>query len=151
MGRSPATGNSYLTLPGQTHAYLTLTTCVMTTSCHIVHPKEVLGESRRLISGIPHSLEYQRMESAILTAFHEDTANVQVAKDSITFMTSKNGSGSMCLISCFVLLTDFVKDASSSPAKNPSKMFKQYAGSGAGSSVFARPRMSSQGTQPGSV
>lgn len=51
----------------------------------------------------------------------------------------------------FGVLTDSVQDASSSPAKNPSKMFRQYAGSGAASSVFARPRMSSQGTQPGSV
>lgn len=151
MGRSPSTGNSYLTLPGQAHAFLTLTTCVMTTSCQIIHPKEVLGEQQRVISGIPHSFEYQRMEAAILTAFHENTANVQVAKDSITFMTSKNGSGCMCLFLCFAVVADFVQDASSSPAKNPSKMFRQYAGSGAGSSVFARPRMSSQGTQPGSV
>lgn len=97
MGRSPSTGNSYLTLPGQAHAFLTLTTCVMTTSCDIVHPKEVMGELRRVISGIPHSFEHQRMEAAVLTAFHEDTANVQMAKDSITFMTSKNGSGCMYL------------------------------------------------------
>lgn len=102
MGRSPSTGNSYLTLPGQTHAFLTLTTCVMTTSCDIVHPKEVMGEQRRVISGIPHSFEYQRMEATMLTAFHEDTANVQVAKDSITFMTSKNGSGCMSL-RCYMI------------------------------------------------
>lgn len=95
MGRSPSTGNSYLTLPGQANAFLTLTTCVMTTSCDIFHPKEVMGEQRRVISGIPHSFEHQRMEAAVLTAFHEDTANVQIAKDSITFMTSKNGSGCM--------------------------------------------------------
>ncbi|KZP15577.1 hypothetical protein FIBSPDRAFT_958743 [Athelia psychrophila] len=132
MGRSPSTGNSYLTLPGQAHAFLTLTMCVMTTSCDIVRPKEVMGELRRVISGIPHSFEHQRMEAAVLTAFHEDTANVQMAKDSITFMTSKNGSGS----------------TSSSPAKNPSKMFRQYAGSSAASSVFTHPRMNSQGTQP---
>lgn len=98
MGRSPPTGNSYLTLPGQAHSFLTLTTCVMTTSCDIVHPKQALGEPRRAISGIPHSFEYQRMEAAVLTAFHEDTAIVQVSKDSITFMTSKNGSGCMCLL-----------------------------------------------------
>lgn len=96
MGRSPSTGNSYLTLPGQAHAFLTLTMCVMTTSCDIVRPKEVMGELRRVISGIPHSFEHQRMEAAVLTAFHEDTANVQMAKDSITFMTSKNGSGCKC-------------------------------------------------------
>lgn len=67
----------------------------MTTSCEILHPTEVLGEQRRVIKGIPHSFEYQRMEAAVLTAFHEDTANVQVAKDTISFMTSKSGSGCM--------------------------------------------------------
>lgn len=95
MGRSPPTGNSYLTLPGQANAFLTLTTCVMTTSCDIIRPRDVLGEQRRVISGIPHSYEYERMEATVLTAFHEDSANVQVAKDAITFMTSKNGSGCM--------------------------------------------------------
>lgn len=97
MGRSPSTGNSYLTLPGQPQSFLTLTTCIMTTSSHIAQTKEVLGEQRRLISGIPHSFEYQRMQAAILTAFHENTANAQIAQDAITFMTAKTGSACECM------------------------------------------------------
>lgn len=93
MGRSPATGNSYLALPGQPHAYLTLTTCIMTTACNTVRPKEVLGEPRRSISGIPHCFEFQRMEATLLAAFHEESANAQIAQDAITFMTAKSGSG----------------------------------------------------------
>ncbi|KZP23243.1 hypothetical protein FIBSPDRAFT_952300 [Athelia psychrophila] len=131
MGRSPSTGNSYLTLPGQPQSFLTLTTCIMTTSSHIAQTKEVLGEQRRLISGIPHSFEYQRMQAAILTAFHENTANAQIAQDAITFMTAKTGSAS----------------SGGSPAKNPSKMFRQAAGTGGSASVFARPRQNLQGTQ----
>lgn len=93
MGHSPATGNSYLTLPGQAQSFLTLTTCVMTTACNIVRPKEIMGEPRRVISGIPHSFEFQRMEAAILAAFHEDSASAQLAQDAITFNTAKAGAG----------------------------------------------------------
>lgn len=103
MGRSPATGNSYLTLPGQSQGYLTLTTCIMTTSSNIVRPKEVLGEPRRSISGIPHCFEFQRMEASLLAAFHEDSANAQIAQDAITFMTAKSGGGCECLYSGIII------------------------------------------------
>ncbi|KZP22489.1 hypothetical protein FIBSPDRAFT_890371 [Athelia psychrophila] len=131
MGHSPSSGSSYLTLPGQAQSFLTLTTCVMTTACNIFRPKEIMGESRRVISGIPHSFEYQRMEASILAAFHENSAAAQIAQDAITFSTAKAGTGS----------------ANGSPAKNPSKMFRQVAGTGSSASVFARPRMNLQGIQ----
>lgn len=63
----------------------------MTTGCHIVKPRDIINEPRRVISGIPHSFEYQRMEATILSAFHETCANAQIAQDSITFMTARNG------------------------------------------------------------
>lgn len=63
----------------------------MTTSCNIVSPRDVINEPRRVITGIPHSFEYQRMEAAILAAFHERSAYAQVAQDAITFMTARNG------------------------------------------------------------
>lgn len=93
MGHSPASGNSYLTLPGQAQSFLTLTTCVMMTACNISRPKEVMGEPRRVISGIPHSFKYQRMEATILAAFHENSAAAQIAQDAITFSTAKAGTG----------------------------------------------------------
>lgn len=63
----------------------------MTTACNIVSPRDVINEPRRVISGIPHSFEYQRLQAAILTAFHERSANAQIAQDAITFMTARYG------------------------------------------------------------
>lgn len=57
----------------------------------------------------------------------------------------------VCVYLHFRRITDSVQDVSLSPAKNPPKMFRQYAGSGAASSVSARPHMSSEGIQPGTV
>lgn len=75
----------------------------MTTSSNIVRPKEVLGEPRRSISGIPHCFEFQRMEASLLAAFHEDSANAQIAQDAITFMTAKSGGGCECLYSGIII------------------------------------------------
>lgn len=89
------------------------------------------------------------MEAAILSAFHETSANAQMAQDAISFMTAKAGGGCEWSEAYYVHQLTFNKATSGSPAKNPSKMFRQPAGTGGAASVFARPRMSLQGVQIG--
>ncbi|KAF7966526.1 hypothetical protein HWV62_38072 [Athelia sp. TMB] len=112
MGLSPYPGNSYIVAGGTTKA-ATMTTAVLVTSSNIHRMKEVFGEDRRMISGIPHITEFQRLESGLLMAMHMDSAQVQMSQQSITFSTTRTmGTGG------------------SSPAKNPSRMFRQPAGAG---------------------
>ncbi|KAF7977843.1 hypothetical protein HWV62_2595 [Athelia sp. TMB] len=129
MGLSPYPGNSYI-VEGGTTRVATMTTAILVTSSNIYRMKEVFGEDRRMISGIPHITEWQRMESAILMALRLETAHAQLAQQAITFSTSRTmGTGS------------------SSPAKNPSRMFRQPAGaSSSRSSPFAGPVSNIQGS-----
>ncbi|KZP15803.1 hypothetical protein FIBSPDRAFT_895478 [Athelia psychrophila] len=130
IGRSSSSGNAYLTVAGQPSSPAVFVTSVMITSSNIVKTKEVFGEPRRVCTGIAHNYEWQRMEAALLAALGEESANAQIAQNSITFSTARNISGS-----------------GSSPAKNPSKMFMRPAGHSSGGSVFARAPMSLQGIQ----
>ncbi|KAF7965596.1 hypothetical protein HWV62_42683, partial [Athelia sp. TMB] len=129
MGLSPYPGNSYI-VEGGTTRVATMTTAVLVTSSNIYRMKEVFGEDRRMISGIPHIIEWQRMESAILMALRTDTAHAQIAQQAITFSTTRTmGTGT------------------SSPSKNPSRMFRQPAGaSSSRSSPFAGPMNNIQGS-----
>ncbi|KAF7977067.1 hypothetical protein HWV62_4858 [Athelia sp. TMB] len=128
MGLAPFPGNSYI-VPGGTTRAATLTTAVLVTSSKLYRMKEVFGEERRMISGIPHIGEWQRMESAILMSLHLRSAHAQLAQQAITFSTSRTMS-----------------NASTSPAKNPSRMFRQPAGASAsGGSPFAGPVSTVQG------
>ncbi|KAF7977622.1 hypothetical protein HWV62_3018 [Athelia sp. TMB] len=111
MGLAPHPGNSYIVPAGSTRA-ATLTTAILVTSSNLYRMKEVFGEDRHMISGIPHITEWQRMESAILMSFHLNSAHAQIAQQAITFSTSRTMS-----------------NVSTSPAKNPSRMFRQPANS----------------------
>ncbi|KAF7970330.1 hypothetical protein HWV62_24354 [Athelia sp. TMB] len=128
MGLAPHPGNSYIVPAGTTRA-ATFTTAVLVTSSNLYRMKEVFGEERRMISGIPHNGEWQRMEAAILMCFHLNSAHAQIAQQAITFSTSRTMS-----------------NVSTSPAKNPSRMFRQPAGaSSSGGSPFAVPQSNVQG------
>ncbi|KAF7967716.1 hypothetical protein HWV62_33307 [Athelia sp. TMB] len=129
MGLAPHPGNSYIVPAGSTRA-ATLTTAILVTSSNLYRMKEVFGEDRRMISGIPHISEWQRMESAILMAFHLQSAHAQIAQQAITFSTSRTMS-----------------NVSTSPAKNPSRMFHQPAGASAsGGSPFSVAQSNIQGS-----
>ncbi|KZP10051.1 hypothetical protein FIBSPDRAFT_963436 [Athelia psychrophila] len=130
IGRNPVSGNAILTVAGHPNTPAIFVTTVMITSSNIRLTKDVFGEQRRVCTGIAHNFEFQRMEAMLLAALGEQSVNAQIAQDSITFSTSRTMSGS-----------------GSSPAKNPSRMFKQPAGSSSGGSVFAHPRPSLQGIQ----
>ncbi|KAF7970272.1 hypothetical protein HWV62_24458 [Athelia sp. TMB] len=129
MGLYPYPGNSYI-VEGGTTRVATMTTAILVTSSNIYRMKEVFGEDRRMISGIPHITEWQRMESAILMALRMDTAHAQLAQQAITFSTTRTmGTGT------------------NSPSKNPSRMFRQPAGaSSSGNSPFAVPLSNIQGS-----
>ncbi|KAF7978589.1 hypothetical protein HWV62_45306 [Athelia sp. TMB] len=128
MGLSPFPGNSYIVVGGTTKA-ATMTTAILVTSSNIHRMKEVFGEDRRMIAGIPHITEFQRMEAGILMALRLETAHAQMSQQSITFSTSRTmGTGG------------------SSPAKNPSRMFRQPAGASASrGSPFASAMSNIQG------
>ncbi|KAF7979061.1 hypothetical protein HWV62_43545 [Athelia sp. TMB] len=129
MGLSPHPGNSYI-VPGGTTKPATLTTAILVTSSNLHRMKEVFGEDRRMITGIPHMTEWQRMEAAILMTMHLETAHAQLAQQAITFSTSRTmGAGS------------------TSPAKNPSRMFRQPAGAPSSrGSPFTSPLHNIQGS-----
>ncbi|KAF7968779.1 hypothetical protein HWV62_29328 [Athelia sp. TMB] len=113
MGLSPFPGNSYICIGGTTRT-ATMTTAILVTSSNIHRMKEVFGEDRRMIAGIPHITEFQRMEAGLLMALRLETAHAQMSQQAITFSTTRTmGNGG------------------SSPTKNPSKMFRQPAGASA--------------------
>ncbi|KAF7968794.1 hypothetical protein HWV62_29314 [Athelia sp. TMB] len=109
MGLAPFPGNSYVVLGGTTRP-ATMTTAIMVTSSNIHQMKSVFGEDRRMITGIPHTGEFQRMEAALLMTFHLPSAHAQISQQAITFSTARS-----------------MGSASSSPVKNPSRMFRQPA------------------------
>ncbi|KAF7975694.1 hypothetical protein HWV62_8811 [Athelia sp. TMB] len=129
MGLSPHPGNSYIVVGGTTKV-ATMTTAILVTSSNIHRMKEVFGEDRRMIAGIPHITEYQRMESGLLMALHLDSAHAQISQQAITFSTTRTmGTGG------------------SSPSKNPSRMFRQPAGASAShGSPFASAMSNIQGS-----
>ncbi|KAF7976217.1 hypothetical protein HWV62_7230 [Athelia sp. TMB] len=128
MGLSPHPGNSYIVIGG-TNKVATMTTAILVTSSNIHRMKEVFGEDRRMIAGIPHITEFQRMEAGLLMALHLDCAHAQMSQQAITFSTTRTmGTGG------------------SSPAKNPSRMFRQPAGASASrGSPFASAVSNTQG------
>lgn len=148
IGRNPVSGNAILTVAGHPNTPAIFVTTVMITSSNIRLTKDVFGEQRRVCTGIAHNFEFQRMEAMLLAALGEQSVNAQIAQDSITFSTSRTMSG--CEWSSGPYYTSLILlIAGSSPAKNPSRMFKQPAGSSSGGSVFAHPRPSLQGIQTG--
>ncbi|KAF7981761.1 hypothetical protein HWV62_31823 [Athelia sp. TMB] len=145
MGLHPYPGNSFIVPWGSTRP-ATFTTSVLITSSSLFRMKEVFGEDRRMISGIPHTTEWQRMESGLLMALHADSAHAQVAQQSITFSTARSmGSGMSFLSAVETAFIDWLT-ASTSPAKNPSRMFRQPAVSASSAgSPFAGPISTIQG------
>lgn len=127
MGLSPFPGNSYIVLGGTTKP-VTMTTAIMVTSSNIHHMKSVFGEDRRMITGIPHTGEYQRMEAALLMTFHLPSAHAQISQQAITFSTARSmGSGRCLVVFMYTDVDVALFTASSSPVKNPSRMFRQPA------------------------
>lgn len=150
IGRNPTTGNAYLTVAGQPNSPAAFATVVMITTSNIVNTKEVFSEKRRVCTGIAHNVEWQCMQAMLLAALGEESANVQITQDSIMFSTSKTMSGcEWQFMGNYMPLNSTL--AGYSPAKNPSRMFKQAAGPMAGGSVFARPPVDLQGIQTGMV
>ena len=94
MSMSPYPGNSYIVPAGSTKP-ATLTTVVLVTSSNLYCMKEVFDKERRMISGILHTVEWQRMEAAILMSLRLETAHAQIAQQSITFSTARTMSNGL--------------------------------------------------------
>jgi len=134
--------NNYLIIPGTMNEYVTFVMCIMVTDSSLHDTREVFKEPRKLISGIPHICEAPRMISTINSAMGISTAHIQIYQNAITFISGRSGMGNnnfgnfmlrffnMMFFAYSILFTG----SSSSPVKNPSRMFASP-----GSTTIAEP------------
>ncbi|KAF7985751.1 hypothetical protein HWV62_343 [Athelia sp. TMB] len=101
------------------------TTILFVTEMSQLHSlRDVLGEKRRALQGVPQIVEWERMQSVLCMAFRIPRANIDMKAGAILFCTAKTMKGA----------------ASSSPAKNSEKFFKKTPDASSGASPFAGPK-----------
>ncbi|KAF7984850.1 hypothetical protein HWV62_10807 [Athelia sp. TMB] len=127
-------GNTILVDASSKNSVIQFTTILITTGeSHLIAMQQILGDYRRVITGIPQIVEWQRMQSTLCMAHRVPSADINMKAGSITFCTAK---------------TLMFRSCGSSPAKDPSKFFKHPEGTAStpmGRSPFGSPLPSAVG------
>lgn len=120
-------GNSVLIAAGSKDTVIQFATLLFLTEDSKIYSLQlVLEEDRRGLKGIPQIVEWERMQSVLCMACHIPYANINMRAGSIQFCTAKTmGYGEFLELCILFLRLTASGSAASSPAKNPSKLFKK--------------------------
>jgi hypothetical protein len=81
IGRS---SNNYLVMPGTQQGYINFVTCIMVTDSSVTRERLIFEQPRKLLAGIPHDVEFQRMVAVINMAFRIQSADVELRNNALT-------------------------------------------------------------------
>lgn len=124
--KSTLGGNSVLIAAGSKDTVIQFATLLfLTEDSKIYSLQEVLEEDRRALKGIPQIVEWERMQSVLCMACRIPYANINMRAGSIQFCTAKTMRYSEFLELFILFLKLTASGTPSSPAKNPSKLFKK--------------------------
>ena len=85
--------NNYLVMPGTQQGYSTFVMSVMVTESSVTKKKLIFEQPWKLLSGIPHIIEFDTMVAVINMGFGIQTADVDLCNNALTF-SSRHESGS---------------------------------------------------------
>ncbi|KAF7968767.1 hypothetical protein HWV62_29366 [Athelia sp. TMB] len=119
-------GSNFVLIAGGTRdTVVQFATLIFTTEKSQLHSlREVLNENRRAIVGVPHIVEWERMQAALCMAFCIPSAAVSMKAGCILFCTAKTLNTNFSLPSSPAKSTSFLKKAAAPVVDTRASPFK---------------------------